>query len=154
MQWSLGYGIGENMSQIIGMNNLLRKLEMLGANISNVMYGIIENEGKFVEDEARLNCPVDTGDLRQSIQHSTEKNSDGVTSTIYTNSDHGAYVEFGTGMKGEETNRNPNVSVGFNQDWSGMAAQPYLYPALKNNEDKIKKHAVGELKKEIERIAR
>lgn len=37
---------------------------------------------------------------------------------------------------------------------SGQAAQPFLYPALKNNEDKVKDIIRDELKKEIERFVK
>lgn len=60
-----------------------------------------------------------------------------------------SYVEFGTGRRGEVTNKNTDVSVSYRQDWSGMAAQPYLYPALKDNQDLIQKKFIVDLQKAI-----
>lgn len=155
------------MSEIKGIKNLMSKLDSLGGNVETTMHKAIEYCGKYVEDEAKLNCPVDIGDLRQSIQHQTINESGHVSSTVYTNSDHAAYVEFGTGKVGESTNKNSNVNVAYTQDkWlanipgvgpryiNGQPAQPYLYPALKNNEPELKRYITGQLQKEIERLTK
>ena len=140
------------MSEIKGINSLMSKLNSLGGNADVVLLKSVEYCGKFVEDDAKLNCPVDMGDLVQSIQHETKAAGGSIRSTIYTNSDHAAYVEFGTGQCGEGTYDNSNVSLAYNQDWVGMPAQPYLYPALKDNETQLKAYIANQLRKEIKRV--
>jgi len=140
------------MSKIIGIMGLVSKLNSLGGTAEGVLLKSIEYCGKFVEDDAKLNCPVDMGDLVQSIQHETKVVGDSIRSTIYTNSDHGAYVEFGTGQRGEGTYENSKVSLAYNQDWVGMPAQPYLYPALKDNEAQLKAYIANQLREEIKRV--
>jgi len=140
------------MSRIIGIGSLVSKLNSLGGNAEGVLLKAIEDCGKFVEDDAKLNCPVDMGDLVGSIQHETKVVGGSIRSTTYTNSDHAAYVEYGTGQRGEGTYSNSNVSLAYNQDWVGMPAQPYLYPALKNNEAQLKAYIANKLNEEIRRV--
>jgi phage gpG-like protein len=47
----------------------------------------------LVENDAKRNCPVDTGRLRQSITHRIE----GSTGIVGTNVEYAPYVEYGTG---------------------------------------------------------
>lgn len=72
-------------------------------------YAQIEKALKSValsaEKYAKRDCPVDTGRLRSSITHETDKN----TAYIGTNVEYGPYVEMGT---------------------SRMRAQPFLEPAI------------------------
>ena len=100
----------------------------------------------LVQGQARMNCPVDTGTLRMSIDSSVEREGSTIYGVVSTNCDYAAYVEFGTGQVGQSTNSNDEVSVSYRQDpWvytpdggehfyhtKGQPAQPYLYPALKS----------------------
>lgn len=87
------------------------KLEVLVDNTDAVKGGLksafaraLERIGMQAEGYAKDLCPVDTGNLRNSITHT----SDGKAAYIGTNVTYGKYVELGT-VK--------------------MAAQPYLRPA-------------------------
>lgn len=87
------------------------KLEVLVDNTEAVKGGLqsaiaraLERIGLAAEGYAKDLCPVDTGNLRNSITHT----SDGKAAYIGTNVEYGKYVELGT-VK--------------------MAAQPYLRPA-------------------------
>lgn len=48
----------------------------------------------IVEAEAKLKCPVDTGELRQSITHNVYDDY----AEVGTNYEYAPYVEFGTGL--------------------------------------------------------
>lgn len=142
---------------INGVESLLNKLDRLGGNSEVVLYKSLQKQGELVKSEAKTLCPVaqkQGGDLRDSIRRSTKRYKGKIVARVYTNSDHAAYVEFGTGMRGEASNTNSNVEVAYKQDWSGMEAQPYLYPALKNNEGKIMENIKDELKKAIREVVR
>lgn len=76
----------------------------------------LEIVGAHVESEAKLRCPVDTGNLRQSINHKVIDSEKSVR--IGTNVEYAPFVEFGT-IK--------------------MNAQPYLRPALLENKEAIRK---------------
>lgn len=78
----------------------------------------IEKACLLVEGDAKRMCPVDTGRLRASITHETEKSGDEVIGRVGTNVEYGVYVEYGT---------------------SKMSAKPYLRPSLEKNKGKIKR---------------
>ncbi|WP_075841720.1 HK97-gp10 family putative phage morphogenesis protein [Clostridium perfringens] len=152
---------------INGVESLLSKLDRLGANSEEVLYKSLQKQGELVKGQAKELCPKDTGDLKKSIRKSTKRYKGKIVARVYTNSDHAAYVEFGTGKAGERTNKNNNVNVAYKQDkwrvnipnvgnrWiEGQPAQPYLYPALKNNEDRIMKNIKEDLKKAIREVVR
>lgn len=139
---------------INGVERLLKKLDKLGGNSEEVLYKTLQKQGELVKGQAKELCPKKTGDLRKSIRKSTKRYKGKIVARVYTNSDHAAYVEFGTGMRGESSNTNSNVEVTYKQDWSGIEAQPYLYPALKNKEDEIMKNIKENLKEAIREVAR
>jgi HK97 gp10 family phage protein len=76
----------------------------------------LEAIGLFVEGEAKLRTPVDTGNLRSSLDHKVDESKKAVH--IGTNVEYAAFVEKGTRYQKE---------------------QPYLTPAVEENIDKIKK---------------
>ena len=76
---------------------------------------ILMEVGGFVSGEAKLNVPVDTGRLGESL---TEMMVGDDTVQIGTDVEYSEYVEFGT---------------------SRQKAQPYLLPAYEENKEQIKK---------------
>ena len=91
---------------IEGIEEYLAKLTSM-AEIEDEMFQSVDQCGEFVRDDARLRVPVDTGDLRKSIDHTTRKENGDIVS------DKGIrYI-------------------------AGQPAQPYLYPAIRDNEDQI-----------------
>lgn len=142
------------MSTIKGLDSLSKKLNALGGNAEKTVRRTMGDATQFVRDNAKLRCPVDTGQLGQSINKKVEEKQGKMVGTVYTNSDHATYVEFGTGQRGEETNTNTDVNVSYRQDWSGMAAQPYLYPALKDNQELIKEKFIVDLQRAIVKVAK
>ncbi len=137
--------------KIRGLDSLMAKLDALGGDAKATLTRAIDDCGQFVKDDARLRCPEDTGDLRQSIDKETKVSGDRISSTVGTSMDYAGYVELGTGQKGEATNTNPNIDASYRQDWTGQPAQPYLYPALKDNEDQLAEKIKKDLKKDIRR---
>ena len=111
-------------SNIIGLDNLLKRLDKLAGNAA-VMKGI-EKACLRVEATAKENCPVDTGLLRASIDHKLDVTK--LEGIVGTNLEYAAAVEFGSIKKG---------------------AQPYLYPALASNVDKIKADIIEAVRNEI-----
>lgn len=78
--------------------------------LRDVLPKILESWGIVAEGYAKLNCPVDTGRLRNSITH--ERDDEEGQVQIGTNVEYAPYVEYGT---------------------SRMKAQPYLEPAILDN---------------------
>jgi len=67
------------------------------------------NAGLAIERGAKGRAPVDTGNLRASIESNTETKAKQITTEVGTNVEYAPFVELGT---------------------STMAAQPFLRPAL------------------------
>lgn len=154
---------------VSGFDSILKKLDSLGVNLEDVTVNSVKKETKMVKGDAQDLVSVDIGDLKKSITDKVEVTDEGVTGTVSTNSDHAAYVEFGTGKTGETTpveDKYPGA-LSYKQDkwlvnipdvgprWiEGQMAQPYLYPALKNNKDKILDNMKKDLNETIRRVAK
>jgi len=74
----------------------------------------LHSVGAFVETEAKVRSAVRTGNLRSSISFNTEPRENAVV--IGTNVHYAPHLEYGT---------------------EKMAPQPFLKPAVKENQDKI-----------------
>lgn len=91
--------------------------------------------GEVVSADAKANCPVDTGYLRNSIAVQVDGNS----AVIGPSASYGIFVEFGTGAKGDTSVAHTSkkswtyYSRGRFYTTSGQPARPFLVPALKNN---------------------
>ena len=148
---------------IEGMNSLLGKLQSL-ANIDEKLENIVGREIQKIEGEAKTLCPVDTGNLRNSINSEVEVTSNGVEGVVFTNSEYAPYVEFGTGIKGEQSSPPSAKELGItykDTGWvynngerfyytEGQPAQPFLYPALKDMEEEILTDIANEIIKILE----
>lgn len=155
---------------IDGLTSLFGKLDKLNTTVrEDLEKSVNKNMKETVQAEAKLLCPVELGDLHDSIEVRTEVSDNEIVSTLYTNSDHAPYVEFGTGKKGEDTpapDKYPG-ELSYKQDkWlavipdvgpryiEGQAAQPFMYPALKNNEEKVVKDIAKDIKATIRKVAK
>lgn len=89
----------------------------------------VEQGAEIVLEEAEAIVPVDTGELRES-GHVEMVTSGGAqpSAAVVFDSEHAAYVEYGTGVRGAAS---AGAGEGpYDPDWPGMAAEPYLRPAL------------------------
>lgn len=98
----------------------------------------LERIGSAAERYAADLAPVGTahgGQLRQSITHNVDVANSNVQ--VGTALDYGAFVEFGTGVYAESGGRlTPWVYKDDYGNWHytrGVAARPFLRPALQNN---------------------
>ncbi len=82
-----------------------------------------------VEGAAVLLCPVDTGNLRASINHQVTTDE----ARIGTNTEYAPYLEYGT---------------------ENMKKQPYLRPALDNNKGQIKQLMSDQYRKRLQEVAK
>lgn len=155
------------MSEFItGDRDLLRKVQKLSQmQLDRVM----RQQAEVVRAAAVYLAPVDTGELRGSIHTDVTHDNGGTQGVVYTNKEYAAYVEFGTGPVGQANHAgtSPDVQVSYRQDpWvyrssrdgkfyrtEGQPAQPYLYPALKNNEKNVIRGFREGVEREIRRIA-
>ena len=91
----------------------------------------LEECGLTAEGYAKMLCPVDTGNLRNSITHQVDISE--LLCRIGSNSEYAAYVELGTGIYYPGGRQTPWVYQDEKGNWHlthGQRAQPYLKPAV------------------------
>lgn len=154
------------MSGLIGADSLIAKCRKLAGKKlgDDIVKRAVHNATiKVVQADARRLVPVNDGELRTSIKTRVKMDGDKVIGEVYTNLNYAPYVEFGTGPKGQASHSgiSPEVSVTYKSNpWYvhedqinvgpyhfakrgefykmyGQPAQPYLYPALKDNHDRV-----------------
>lgn len=138
------------MIKIKNADKLLKRLN----SISDLdVESSVKEATELVHRAAKDLAPADTGLLRESI-HMDVTGGAVVTGRVYTNLGYAAFVEFGTGPKGDGTypyDINGLSLTYTNHSWvytpdegdtfrrtNGKEARPYMYPALKHNEKRIK----------------
>ena len=107
-----GFTIDQN-----NIGDVLSELQMKEAKA-------LEMIGIKAEGYAKALCPVDTGNLRNSITHQVDLSVDGVY--IGTNVEYGPYVELGTVKLPD--------------------GKPFIRPAIENHMSEYKQIAINELK--------
>lgn len=136
------------MAEIINLDKLNYKLE----NLANLNVSKALNRACLVvENEAKRLCPVDTGDLRNSINHEVHNN----VGIVGTNKEYAPYVEFGTGIFAVEGN-------GRDTPWSyqddkgewhttvGQKPQPFLETAIQTKKKLVIKVFNDEITRQIQ----
>ncbi len=107
----------------------------------------LETCGLTAEDYAKKLCPVDTGNLRNSITHQVQPSEPAVY--IGTNNEYAAYVELGTGKYYPGGRQTPWVYQDAKGQWHlthGQRAKPYLKPAVADHLPQYKTIIENELK--------
>lgn len=153
--------------KIEGLDRLYRKI----ARLHNIdIKPIIEDATIRVRDEAKMRVPVDTGELQNSIDYNVDISAKGFTGKVFTNKEHGLYVELGTGPKGEASHigispevkpiYSPSGWVYYDVDkqkfifTNGQPARPFMYPALHDNREKISKFIQEKVQRKIEEASK
>lgn len=141
--------------EIDGIDEALQLLGTLGEpdRADTLMIQALTHEAKKIQQAAKLLCPVDTGELRRSIEVSDIPN--GVC--VGTDAEYAEHVEYGTGKRG-----NPEVEHTTKEFWRyqdddgnwytshGQPPRPFLAPAYEayKNEigENVKNYVIGGLK--------
>lgn len=95
-----------------GLDEWQKSEEGWSKKVTQNIVAEIEKTAFRIERDAKLTVPVDSGDLRKSINTDVKTKSTGVTAEIGTDIEYSEFVEFGT----------------INQ-----RAQPYLIPSFDKN---------------------
>lgn len=124
--------------RVEGLNELMKKLQQTRTDSNAVVERGLLRAGNKIRNKAVLLCPVDTGELRNSIQ---VKKTAPLTVAVGTNKEYAPYVEFGTGTQGDPAV--PHTTKEYwryqdeNGEWHtshGQPAQPFLRPAIDEEE--------------------
>lgn len=133
--------------EILNLNKVLKQLD----KISDVsLKKALQDSCLLVENDAKRNCPVDTGELRASITSTVTEN----TGEVGTNVSYAPYVEYGTGIFAVAGNGRQDrwVYQDARGEWHstrGQKPQPFLEPALRKNREKIIDIFKQEIEKEL-----
>ena len=107
----------------------------------------LEKCGLTAEGYAKRLCPVDTGNLRNSISHTVDE--DEPAAYIGSNVEYAAYVELGTGKYTDGGRPTPWVYQDDSGNWhwtAGNPAQPFLKPAVADHAGTYRNIMEDELK--------
>lgn len=118
--------------------------------IKDAILRALETIGLKAERYAKQECPVDTGNLRNSITHVVEDTEEAVY--IGTNVQYAPYVELGTGeyATGGGGRQSPWSFQDAQGNWhrtKGQKAQPFLKPAATEHASEYRNILEKELKK-------
>lgn len=115
--------------KIRGLDSLQRKLRRLGKVVEQATDAAAEEIAEEVAWDAEAMVPVDSGELRDSIE--VEKTKDGYRVGPRDDVEHALFVEWGT-------SRSP--------------AQPYMQPAAAGKQKKYRKVAAAEINRRVRRM--
>lgn len=125
------------------MDKLLARLSRMTSG-----EGLRQGIGKaceVVKAAAVGNCPVDTGELQQSIKSEPPGPGDEPIGIVGTNKEYAHYVELGTGLFAVNGDGRDDVPWRYQDDkgnWhttSGNEPQPFLGPALRDNANTVRR---------------
>ena len=119
----------------------------VSAEIKAALLRALEKCGLVAEGYAKKLCPVDTGNLRNSITHTVDEQEP--AAIIGTNNEYAAYVELGTGKYAEGGRPTPWVYQDDEGHWhwtAGNPAQPFLKPAVADHQQTYRNIIEDELK--------
>ncbi len=121
----------------------------ISAEIKAALLRGLEKIGLVAEGYAKKLCPVDTGNLRNSITYVVDEQEP--VAIIGTDNEYAAYVELGTGIYAEGGGGRPTpwVYQDAKGNWHytrGNKAQPFLKPAAADHAIQYRKILEDELK--------
>ena len=166
------------MSELLGADRLIAKCRRLASKKvgEDIVLRAVHNAAKkVVQADAKRLAPGNNGELRNSIKTRVKMDGNKVIGEVYTNLHYAPYVEFGTGPKGQASHSgiSPEVSVSYRSSpWYvhedqinvgpyhfqkigefykmyGQPAQPYLYPALRDNQQRVSKNISNYVRRKI-----
>lgn len=147
--------------RIIGIEDFSKKIDKMASDVIPIVKDGVNKATIVVEGKAKMYCPTNKyqagGALRASIHPTVVAGKDLVVGKVSTLMEYAMYVEFGTGIRGQTTNRNKKLDLAYRQTpWVytpddgetfyktiGNVAQPFLYPAL-HNEKKLVQDILAE----------
>jgi HK97 gp10 family phage protein len=104
----------------------------------------------LVERDAKINAPVDSGTLRNSITHKIIEDRNLYSAEVGASVDYSDFQEYGTGQRGASSGTIPPSDYEFGSS-RGIPAHPFLAPAFFKNSTKIKQIISQAIKKALER---
>lgn len=125
-----------------GLDKIIAKLDKM--QDTSTIVSAMQDCCDLVEGSAKDKAPKDTGALKRSITNRVEVVGNEVSGIVFTPLEYAPYIEYGTGMYAENGNGRQTPWVykddkGKYHYTHGQHPQPFMRPALKENEQNIKK---------------
>ena len=125
-----------------GLDKIIAKLDKM--QDTSTIVSAMQDACDLVEGSAKDKAPKDTGALRRSITNRIEVVGNEVSGIVFTPLEYAPYIEYGTGLYAENGNGRQTPWVykddkGKYHYTHGQHPQPFMRPALKENEQNIKK---------------
>lgn len=125
-----------------GLDKIIAKLDKM--QDTSTIVSAMQDACDLVEGSAKYKAPKDTGALKRSITNRVEVIGNEVSGIVFTPLEYAPYQEYGTGLFAENGNGRKTPWVykddkGKYHYTHGQHPQPFLRPALKENEQNIKK---------------
>lgn len=101
-----GYGTSHKMKINLASSEQLKEAVAEFKNVTNITEVLERFMSDLIregEERAKMICPKDTGMLEAGITSTLKMSKYTVTGSVICESDHAAYVEFGTGVVGENS---------------------------------------------------
>ena len=133
--------------EIDGLDNILDNLENISSKLDGAVQNGVAKGGKAIQAQCKAECPVDTGELRNSIVEETTGGGGKYTSEIGPTVDYGIYVEMGTGIYAG--GRQTPWSKGQWHTTRGQRPQPYMEPGFEAGKDEAVEILTNEVQKAI-----
>ena len=136
---------------VFGIDKLITELKNYSEKVNNDINNSVKAAALNVETKAKMDCPVDMGILRSSINTRPIKDDEGYGYEVFTPLEYAPYVEFGTGTRVSIPTGYEEYAEQFwsrNTEWAGMNAQPYLIP----NFEMEKANLMANLKKIVTNV--
>jgi hypothetical protein len=112
---------------IRGMERLRERLEAYAADLGQAVSGEMLSIARETAELAREAAPEGQPPRDEPrLKDCFYAEGGYLTARALVTNPHAAYVEFGTGQRGAAGGRYPG---GYDGEWPGMSAQPYMYPA-------------------------
>jgi len=115
---------------VFGIDKLITELKNYSEKVNTDINNSVKAAALNVESRAKMDCPVDMGTLRASINTRPIKDDEGYGWEVFTLLEYAPYVEFGTGTRVSIPTGYEEYARQFKGQKSivGMNAQPYLIP--------------------------
>ena len=125
-----------------GLDKIIAKLDKM--QDTSTIVSAMQDACDLVEGSAKYKAPKDTGALKRSITNRVEVIGNEVSGIVFTPLEYAPYIEYGTGLYAENGNGRQTPWVykddkGKYHYTHGQHPQPFMRPALKENEQNIKK---------------
>lgn len=124
-----------------GLEDCIEAIEDL-ASVAEYRKKLVDACGIVLAD-AVAKAPKGNGELRRSLKYKIDDSGEDLNGVVYSTLLYAPYVEFGTGLFAANGDGRKDVPWHYKDEkgnWhttSGMPPQPYLYPAMTENREKI-----------------